>query len=824
MKSFLYTIILLLSSVFLSAQTTLTNNALTTFNSMEYSKAIMLLENAYGEEKNIEYRQKIIFSLAESYKNIAEYNKALNNYALAKDLGYGTEAELNYALMLQIVGETDKAEKIINDYIDEAPSDERAKKLKKSIVLSKKKPNTDYQIINIEELNTKYNDFAPSFGGNSGSSNTLVFTSTRNNKTSIQEDKWLGTAYSNLYISKQERRYADELKNRSKWVHPVAFNNVINTEFHDGVSCFTKNRTEVYFTRCNYDSDSESGCGIYYSKLINGKWSNPIVIVKSEEGSISGHPAISPNGKVLVYSISIVDNVVGEEIENGGGVESHDLFMLSKLKDGSWSNVPKSLGTDINTFGNEVYPWIDDNWNLYFASDGHPGLGGLDIFKSKFGVNTWGKPENLLAPINSSADDFKLIFNTDNSVGYLSSNRFGGLGMDDIYEVRLLPFYYAIEGRVIDKNTGKLLLGVNIRLEGNDGTISFAETDINGKYTFGKESLKGNVSYKLILKRNKYLAQISNITTFGVPIEQFEKTNKGYLATLKLNVEMDHISDPIVLPHIEYAFNSSELSKVAEKNLDLFVEVLEENKTIVVNLRSHTDHIGNNKSNMKLSQARAQSCVDYLVTRGIDKNRLVAKGMGETNPFEIPENFDSSFESGLVLVESYVSKLDKTLEEEARQYNRRTDFKVLGEVVRRTISTDSLKDISDETIVMEIDTIIDSGAERGRDIYADITVFYTMLKADNYGTVARKYNISVKDLKLINDGLKATRPFEGMVLKVSLSYDYTEYDKKHYRLQRADNSMKKLLEKIGLTLSEFKLLNADFDEVKDIVPGNVVIK
>ena len=798
--------------LFATSQTKETENAFEIFENLEYNKAINLLEKAYIKEKDERFKAEIVFKLGESYRNMAMYTEALPQYERAMILDYGPDAEYYYGKMLQMLGQYEEAESILKEYLEESPSDKRVIELLKSIKLAQKleKEKTDYKLRNVKELNTAYNDFAPSFFGEPGSDNILVFTSTRLSKNSTKEDEWLGTGFSNIYVSSLERKGNDFLNTSSKWSQAVSFSDNINSLLHEGATSFTKNRDEVYFTRCDYDDSKASGCGIYYSKLVNGKWSEPIAIIDASSGVVAGHPAISPSGKKLVYSANGPNSIGG-----------NDLYMITKKKDGTWSETPKNLGRTINTKGNEMYPWIDENENLYFSSDGHPGLGGLDIFISKIGTRTWGKPTNLKIPINSASDDFGIVFNSDKSKGFISSNRPGGKGKDDLYEIRLLPFMYTLKGKVIDVNTGKILTNVQIKIEGNDGSVNFTTSDNKGEFQFGTTIIKSDVTYKLVSRHRKYLAQVTSFSTLGIPMEEFEPTDNGYLSVSNIDIEMDHISVPVVLPHIEYDYNSAELRKVSEEGLDQLVEVLGENPDIIISLRSHTDHIGGNKFNLNLSQARAQSCVNYLIAKGVDSKRLIAEGMGETEPYEIPENFESSFAPGTILTEQFVKSLGKEQEEEARQYNRRTDFKVLGEIVKRTIDTLAVNDsITDQTMVIEIDTVGTAmpivKEEKGKPV-----IFYELIEKDNYGTVASKFNITVKELKSLNGGLRATHPFVGLKLKISLTADYSKFDKTHYRLQRTDNTFEKLLKKTKLTEDEFFDLNPEFFE-EDLRPGTLI--
>jgi peptidoglycan-associated lipoprotein len=321
----------------------------------------------------------------------------------------------------------------------------------------------------------------------------------------------------------------------------------------------------------------------------------------------------------------------------------------------------------VNTPGDEMFPFLHTDGTIYFSSNGHVGMGGLDIYKTSQDENgAYKLPVNLKSPVNSSADDFSMIIEKDGERGYLTSSRDGGKGGDDIYQFELPPLQLALKGIVTDSKTGAIMTGIKVQLIGNDGTANEVETDNTGTYEF---ILKPLTSYEIVVNTEGYLNKSVNETTVGI------ENNKVFVVDLSV----DPVKKEVILPRIEYDFNKYDLRPQSIADLDLLAETLKDNLNVVIELKSHTDYVGSNAQNNKLSQQRADACVAYLISQGIDAGQLVAKGIGEKEPFVI-EAKDGRFKEGDVLTESYIKKIRfKKNKEKANQFNRRTSFKVLRE-------------------------------------------------------------------------------------------------------------------------------------------------
>jgi peptidoglycan-associated lipoprotein len=349
-----------------------------------------------------------------------------------------------------------------------------------------------------------------------------------------------------------------------------------------------------------------------------------------------------------------------------GGYGGKDLWIVKKQKRGKWSD-PVNLGPAVNTSNDEMFPFLHSDGTLYFASSGHIGMGGFDIFKSYLDENDmYSSITNLKFPVNTSANDFGMIIEKSGERGYLTSDRSGGKGGDDIYQFELPPLVLSMKGVVTDSKTGAILTGANVILSSTEGTVKETQTDNTGSYMFKLDPLR---SYEILVSVEGYLNKKLTETTVGID------ENKVFV----VDAILDPVKKEIILPKIEYDFAKWNLRDKSISDLNMLAEALKDNPNVVIELKSHTDFIGNNRSNQRLSQKRADACVDYLVGIGIDPGQLVAVGAGENEPFVI-EVKDGRFKEGDVLTESYIRKIKfKKNKNKAHQYNRRTSFKVLRE-------------------------------------------------------------------------------------------------------------------------------------------------
>ena len=439
----------------------------------------------------------------------------------------------------------------------------------------------------------------------------------------------------------------------------MVFPEPMNTGAHEAATTLNKRGNEMYFTRCEESSKEKPvpTCEIYFSKKKGKGWTSPVLLpLPYDSVTTFGHPSISEDGKILYFASDMK-----------GGFGGKDIWMVKKMKRDEWSE-PINLGNQINTNSDELFPFIHADGSLYFSSNGHVGMGGMDIYKAEFDVEgTLLSISNMKSPINSPLDDFGIIFEGKDERGYFSSNRFGGKGGDDIYQFRLPSLTITLSGVATDANTNSIVSGANVSLMGTDGTTATTITDNSGRYEFGKDIISEGVAYELTISKEGYLSTTDNRTTFGIIEDK----------PIECDFSLEPTQKEIVLPRIEYDFNSAQLREESKLALDALIAVLLDNPTVIIELRSHTDFRAGTEFNMTLSQNRAQVCVDYMVSKGVEPVRLVPIGMGETEPY-VMDKKDGRLKMGVALDESYISSLRREKDrEKAHQYNRRTDFKVL---------------------------------------------------------------------------------------------------------------------------------------------------
>lgn len=616
----------------------------------KYKKA---MAKAKPEEK-----ARMNYQLGESYRFLLEAEQAEVYYGKAMKLKYdkiNPDVILKLADVQRQQANYKLAKKNYEKYLGVNSSSKEGKEgveaCKKAIEwISEPTKHVVQQEI---QLNTNNYDFSPTWADKKYTQ--MIFSSSRNGATGDGVDQRTGESFMDLWITTRD--------NKGKWGEPVILDATINTPDNEGASILNAKGTNLYFTRCPVIKKENIGCDILIATKSGKsfKEAKSLGLKGEAEGSDTitvGHPAINKRETMIIFASDMA-----------GGQGGKDLwYSLYNKREKSWG-APVNLGPSINTKGDELFPYLDKEENLYFSSNGHIGLGGLDMFKAeKTAENKWGKVANLQYPLNSSADDYGIVFekNTDQK-GFFTSNREEGKGKDDIYNFSLPEVKFLLEVYVKDKDTGEPIPGVTITLLGSDGSQVVKTTDEEGKFLFDEEGgnrfIKKNTNYGLQTKRDEYLAAKTKFTTEG------EESSKRYIE----EVFMQHATKDIVIdfPEVQYAYNKSELlvneATNAKDSLNYLYNTLMENPTIIIELQAHTDCRGKDAYNQKLSQARAQSCVDYLVTKGIPAERMVAKGMGETIP------------RALGLECETIKKMPTKEEQEAaHQRNRRTQFKVLS--------------------------------------------------------------------------------------------------------------------------------------------------
>jgi peptidoglycan-associated lipoprotein len=432
----------------------------------------------------------------------------------------------------------------------------------------------------------------------------------------------------------------------------------LNSEFEDGSPNFTSDFSTIYYTRCKKGKNQQLGCQILSSSARGGSWSEPKVELDALGDSVTtAHPAISPDGLTL-YFVS----------DMPGGLGENDIWKVTRSDEGGSWGAPVNLGEQINTPGNELYPFVHSDGSLYFSSDSRVGLGGLDIYKATLDETQSWRLENMKPPINSPEDDFGIVFEKELERGFFSSSR-KGRGNDDLFSFVLPPLEFSVTGVVKDERNDEILRNSVVKSVGSDGITVETNTGEEGTFKF---MLKPGTDYVFIASQPGYLNGKERESTRGLDQSRdFEVTI--YLAS---------ITQVIELPNIFYDFAKWDLRPESMVSLDNLVETLNDNPNVTIELMSHTDSRGTPADNMELSQKRAQSVVDYLISKGIAADRLQARGYGESQPKVVDEKVIAQYdflELDDVLSEAFINQLESPeLQEKAHQVNRRTEFRVLS--------------------------------------------------------------------------------------------------------------------------------------------------
>jgi outer membrane protein OmpA-like peptidoglycan-associated protein len=598
------------------------------YSDMQYSKAILHYNKAIAKEDNHEAKIK----LANCYRLVNDYKKAEELYSEIVNFPEAEPANMfYYAKILMSNGNYEEAKVWLKNYLSKSPHDVVAKMLLTSCN-SVKQFMKDTTLYTLESV--PITDVESSFGMVPYDKG-VVFTADK--KTSAAKaEPWTGKSYYDLYFSEKDKD--------GRWLSPQLLKGEINGRYHEGPATFNKTGDVVYFTRSNYyrsdlkkSSRNENNLKLFKAALVDGKWSQLEELpFNSDEYSV-GHPCLAPDQRSL-YFIS----------DMPGGSGGTDIYVA--VYDGtSWSK-PENMGNEINTAGNEMFPFIADDGTFYFSSDAHNNLGGLDVFATSFDKknNKWLQVENLNYPLNSSKDDFGFVMKGDNRTGFVSSNRTEG---DRTYTFRKNDPTFNLSGKVTVKGKGTPFEGAMISIIDETNEAKNARTTLFtnalGQYSF---RLKPNTDYIVYGSKADYFTQSIELSTKG------EKYSKDYIANFVLDEII--IEKPIVLENIYYDLDKWEIRADAAAELDKLVKLLNDNPNVVIEMGSHTDSRAGDHYNLVLSEKRAKATVDYLVYRGIDTGRLKYKGYGETKLVNRCKN-------------------NVACSEEEHQQNRRTEFKVL---------------------------------------------------------------------------------------------------------------------------------------------------
>lgn len=645
-------------------------NADMAFERGQYYQAIERYKKAYKKTRKKKFedeRMRITYQLGECYRLTDNVRQAAVQYKRVGKSEFPKSTPIYYLHYGDVLKRTEKYDESLinyNLYTQAVPDDPRGQRAADDIKYIKEwlENPSKYEVTRVKALNSKSSDFGVAWISNNY--NDIIFTSTREGGVAREKDAITGQHFSDFYYTRQDKN--------DNWDKPelVDEEGGINSNGSEGMPFFTKSFSDVYFTRCPNDKKRQSGCQIMKSRRSGTSFSEATVVEIAGIDSLDvvGHPTLNSDESIM-YFVS----------DRQGGFGGKDIWMTMKDESGKFGR-PFNLGDIVNSPGDEMFPFLRNDTTLYFSSDGHGGMGGLDIFMTTMdSTGVWSKPVNMKYPINSIGNDFSIIFHPTEERGFLASNRDSRNGMDDdIYYFIEPPITFTVNGTIKDKNSLQYVSGANVSIIGTDGTKATTLSSDNGAFQFNEGVLNLNNIYILTIDKNNYFTTTDTISTVGL---EFSKD-------FTPNYEIAMIPDgSVVLPEIQYDLGKWDLKPQFEDSLQGLIEILQINPNITIELGSHTDCRGSDASNDILSQKRAQAVCDYLVVRGIDPLRLTAKGYGE----RVPRTVD-----GKKLTEEYINSLPtEEQKEKAHQLNRRTEFRVLSKdyVTREDINDDQMANI-----------------------------------------------------------------------------------------------------------------------------------
>ena len=615
----------------------------------EYYDAANQFKTAYQRTspKDRHQRGELSLKMAECYERISSSQRAIAAYRnvirYKQDNG---ETHKRLADNLMKEGSYSEAVKEYRIALDSIPNNQLiAQDLQaSSIAASVKERGSKYIVKRMDVFNSRRQDYSPMLFGDKYEQ--LYFTSTRNEAKGDELSGITGAKAGDIFLSEKD--------DKGKWSTPKAIESALNTEADEGTPAFSVDGREMYITQCLTDPSNPRYAQISVSNRSDAAWgkANKLEISRDTLSSFA-HPAVSPDGNWLYFTSDMP-----------GGKGGLDIWRV-RLTGGTTGGV-ENLGEPINTPGDEEFPTFRPNGDLYFSSNGHGGLGGLDIFIAKVGNDHRYHLEHPGYPLNSQGDDFGMTFEGIHNRGFFSSNRGDGRGWDHIYSFELPEIIQTVKGWVYEMD-GYELPAAQIFMVGDDGTNK--KLAVKGDGSFEQE-IKPGVNYIFLATCNGYLNHKEEIKVGNVD------DSKVYT----LQFALAGINVPVLIDNIFYDFDKSTLRPESEKALDALVNLLKENPNVTIELSAHTDYLGSADYNKRLSQRRADAVVAYLTAHGIVRDRLTPVGYGKERPKKIRKKVTEKYpwlKENDVLTEDFIKKLDKEKQEIANQLNRRTEFTVL---------------------------------------------------------------------------------------------------------------------------------------------------
>lgn len=610
------------------------------------AKSYRKIYNRLTKREDRPLRGEVAYKLATCHRRLNQAARASASYQNA--IRYEYPDSMAYYWLgrsLQAEGKYTQAMQAYRTFLEWQPDNLLAKEgLKGSMraEAAKKQPKTRYVVKNAKIFNSRRADFAPMYLDKS--LDQLYFTTTNEKVTGENRSEITGMKKSDIWVSKKDER--------GVWQRPEPVEGELNSEMDEGIVGFSPDGQTMYLTMARRAPESSTSVEIYTSKRSDASWSAPVKFeIIPDTLSAMGHPSVSPDGRFLYFSSDMP-----------GGYGGKDIWRINLLERvGSLEN----LGPQINTPGDEMFPYMRNDSTIYFSSDGHPGFGGLDLFVGRQNATRdFWSVENMGLPMNSAGDDFGITFGEGES-GFFSSNRGDAKGYDHIYSFELPELKISISGWVVDKDDEPVPNAV-IRIVGDDGSNQKEIARDDGSFRF---KLERGVKYVMLAGAPGYL----NVK------QEFESDMAEEDAEYGVDFILAAINKPQVVENIFYDFDKATLRPESKEALDEMARMLADNPNVTIEMSSHTDRHGSNEYNERLSERRAKSVVDYLIEAGVDPRRLAWKGYGETRPKNVTKRINKEFpqfEEGTVLTEEYIESLDPENQNVADQINRRTEFQV----------------------------------------------------------------------------------------------------------------------------------------------------
>lgn len=616
----------------------------------EYYDAAEEFKKAYSNTpvKEKAKRGERAWKMAECYRRIGYSAKAAGGYQNAvRYKAGGAEATLRLAQMQHWMGKYNDAIKNYTLYLDSVPSSMEAQVglegCRQASVWKKK--GSLYSIKKQPILASRRADYSPALYGSEW--DQLYFSTTRQQAKGEELSGITGVKMADIFFSQKD--------DKGKWSKPEPIEGEVNTAYEDGACSFSPDGKTMYFTRCTHDSNYPRYAVIMSSNRSDASWGKPEEVkISNDTLSTFAYPAVSPDGKWLYFSSDMP-----------GGQGGMDLWKISLDEYGY--GAPENLGPQINTFADEVFPSFRANGELYFSSDGHPGMGGLDLFRAEQDSSGIWTMENLGSPMNSAGDDFGMTFEGLHNRGFFSTNRGNGRGWDQIMSFECPEIVQSIKGWVYEKD-GYELPEALVYMVGNDGTNLKLSVRSDGSFV---QEVKPNVDYVLLGTCNGYLNHKQEISI------DTSSVSREYV----LQFPLASMTTPVLIRNVFYEFDSAALTDSSTIALDSLALLLTENPGVTIELSSHCDYRGKDDYNLRLSQRRAESVVNHLVSKGLPAERMIPVGYGESRPKVVTRRIaehNPFLQVGDTLTEAFILALPEEAQQEVcNALNRRTEFRVM---------------------------------------------------------------------------------------------------------------------------------------------------